>query len=503
MIKVFLLLMLFVSSTLFAQNVGIGITPPTNRLHVFSAADPLRLEGLQSGTSTDSILTVTNTGVLKRRSNLVIGNGWSLAGNTATNPATAFLGTTDKIAFSIRTNNLRSAFLDPDSSKRNNAFGYRALNTAITGEGNTAIGFLSLSKITSGIYNISIGDSASWNLTSGFNNIAIGADALATVATASGNIAIGSNALKNTVSSENIAIGNQALANNNVGSNLLAIGANALLNNQTNFTQLAIGNNALSQTNAGLENVAIGYNAGTSLVTASYNVLLGHYAFSSASNASNNTILGHNAGLAYTATGNTNNTFLGYQAGFSQTTGTGNTYIGANVDLPTVVSISNSTGLGQGVQITASNQVRVGNTSVSSIGGQVGWSTLSDARIKANIKEDVHGLDFIMRLRPVTYNYDLEKLQRLQGVQKINYKTDAAFEQLRFSGFLAQEVQQAADAAHYDFSGVDKPSNEHTAYGLRYAELVVPLVKAMQEMKAMLDQQQKEIEQLKKLLEAR
>ena len=54
-------------------------------------------------------------------------------------------------------------------------------------------------------------------------------------------------------------------------------------------------------------------------------------------------------------------------------------------------------------------------------------------------------------------------------------------EKIIYSGFIAQEVEKAAREAGYDFSGVDKPKNEKDLYGLRYADFVVPLVKAIQE----------------------
>ena len=50
------------------------------------------------------------------------------------------------------------------------------------------------------------------------------------------------------------------------------------------------------------------------------------------------------------------------------------------------------------------------------------------------------------------------------------------------TGFIAQEVEAAAKNIGYDFSGVDAPKNEKDMYGLRYAEIVVPLVKAVQEL---------------------
>lgn len=504
MTKYLLIFLLLASFNLQSQNIGVGVLLPTNKLHVVSATDPLRLEGLQGGAATDSFVTVNTLGVVKRRSIVLGGTGWAITGNTGTNASTNFLGTVDNIALTIRTNNQRSAYIDPDPSKRNNSIGNRALNPATTGTGNNAMGYLSLSKVTTGSDNVALGDSAAFNITTGSTNIGIGTDALATMITATGNVGIGHNALRNTVSSENIAIGNLAASSNSSGSNLLAIGSGALQNNIGSFTQLAIGNNALQQITGGLENIALGYNTGTSLTSPSYNVLLGHYALSSATTASNNTMVGHNTGLAYTGTGNTNNTFIGYQAGLSQTAGTGNTFVGAAVDLATVISVSNSSALGQGVQITANNQVRIGNTAVTSIGGQVGWTTFSDAKIKNNIREDVAGLEFIMRLRPVTYNYDLLKLQQLLGTKPNASNTvDPQAPAIRFSGLIAQEVEKAAADAQYDFSGIDKPANAHTPYGLRYAEFVVPLIKSMQEMKGLIEQQQKEIDLLRKMVEAK
>ena len=54
--------------------------------------------------------------------------------------------------------------------------------------------------------------------------------------------------------------------------------------------------------------------------------------------------------------------------------------------------------------------------------------------------------------------------------------------QIRYTGFIAQEVEQAANNVGFDFSGVDKPQSDSDYYGLRYAEFTVPLVKATQEL---------------------
>ena len=46
----------------------------------------------------------------------------------------------------------------------------------------------------------------------------------------------------------------------------------------------------------------------------------------------------------------------------------------------------------------------------------------------------------------------------------------------------------------FDFAGVSAPENETDLYGIRYAQFVVPLVKAMQEQQEMIDGQQEVID---------
>ena len=57
------------------------------------------------------------------------------------------------------------------------------------------------------------------------------------------------------------------------------------------------------------------------------------------------------------------------------------------------------------------------------------------------------------------------------------------------TGFITQEVEAAAKKVGFDFDGVSTPENETDLYGIRYAEFVVPLVKAMQEQQEMIDGQ--------------
>jgi len=56
---------------------------------------------------------------------------------------------------------------------------------------------------------------------------------------------------------------------------------------------------------------------------------------------------------------------------------------------------------------------------------------------------------------------------------------------ITYTGFVAQDVEKAADSVGFTFSGVDKPKDANQGfYGLRYGDFVVPLVKAVQELSA-------------------
>ena len=148
--------------------------------------------------------------------------------------------------------------------------------------------------------------------------------------------------------------------------------------------------------------------------------------------------------------------------------------------------------------------VEIGNSSVTVIRGQVNLSLYSDERVKDNVAENVPGLDFINRLRPVTYNYNIHKENAIMfGGKKPDPDFEGKYdiEKLRMTGFIAQEVAAAANASGFDFSGVVKPANVNDLYSLRYSEFVVPLVKAVQEQETKIDALTKQNAELLKRLE--
>ena len=118
--------------------------------------------------------------------------------------------------------------------------------------------------------------------------------------------------------------------------------------------------------------------------------------------------------------------------------------------------------------------------------------------MKNKITEEVKGLEFIKRLRPVTYYRSIKTATSLTSNKETkDFPQKYDVEKIKFSGFLAQEVEKAAEESSYDFDGVHKPKNEHDLYSLSYESFVVPLVKAVQEQQSIIESLQKQAEAAK------
>jgi hypothetical protein len=344
------------------------------------------------------------------------------------------------------------------------------------------------------------------------------------------NTAIGESALLlNTTGSSNTATGDGAMLNNSVGVDNTAYGVNALLSNIAGSNATAIGTGAMFFANHSTApfinyNVALGYYALSGPVnlnnTGNFNTALGYQTLFANSTGNNNTAAGY-LSLDSNATGNSNtgygalslysnrsgsfNTAIGYTAIYVNSTGSYNSALGYNVFF-TTGALNNTACIGynSGGIVNATNRIEIGNSSISVIAGQVGFSTYSDARIKDNVKEDVPGLAFISRLRPVTYNLNIHKENAMvyKGTKKDDADWDGKYdlEKVKMTGFLAQDVEKAAKEAGYDFSGVQKPANPDELYSLRYSDFVMPLVKSVQELSDENAQLKNEIAQIKAVM---
>lgn len=297
--------------------------------------------------------------------------------------------------------------------------------------------------------------------------------------------------------------GGAVLSVKGAGNTFTGIGTG--ISNTSGIQNTANGYQALSDLTTGIGNSANGFRALWGNTSGGLNTANGIFALLYNNIGNENTAVGSNA-LSNTFSSN-GNTAVGAKAGDTYDNGYYNTFIGSDADAAGT-GYYNSIAIGNSSRVTAPLQVRIGGSFIGSIGGYQNWTNISDGRFKKNIKENVMGLDFIMKLRPVTYNLDVsgisQKLNESRGNDLQFSKSISVKEITVFSGFVAQEVETVSKETGYDFSGVDKPKNENDFYGLRYAEFVVPLVKAVQEQQGLIREMQKKIEtqqeQIKQLL---
>ena len=298
--------------------------------------------------------------------------------------------------------------------------------------------------------------------------------------------------------SDNGAHGTNSLGPNagtgGYGNNFL--GRDAGLNttgNNNNF----LGDFAGEMNTSGNNNNYFGSGAGSGNLTGSFNNFIGSSA-GSTSTGSNNTFIGNGAGIKNHGD---DNIIIGTHGENtdcpSGTTGDKNIVIGFQAEIISC-DITNSIGIGTGVQLDASNQVVLGSYTIDQTQTPVTWTTTSDQRFKENISETVAGLDFIKLLRPVQYNFDMNSYASFLNIPKnqrdLNAENSKAA--IKYTGFLAQEVETAANSLGFDFSGVDAPKSKDGHYGLRYSEFVVPLVKAVQEQQDIIDNLEERLERL-------
>jgi hypothetical protein len=551
-LKIFVTLIFLFSfdSTLYCQNAGIGTSiPDVSAVADISGAD----KGLLIPRMRSSVISAINnpahgllvydsvknqllinagTAAIPTWQNITAGKSWQLTGTSGTSPVTDFMGTTDNQPLLLKLNNQWAGLIDSvagntyagygagkngKGGSANTAVGYQSLYANITGNNNTALGYQALNSNITGINNTASGYTAldsnrayantgsgavALNRNStGYLNTAIGYSALSNNINGFSNTGTGMYALlSNTSGSGNTANGFQAISSgtlfnlDNTGDYNTASGLGAMKINTTGLYNTATGNNALGSNSTGQFNTADGSDALGNNLTGSYNTIFGSSAISNTYGVSQNTAIGFNALLS---TNNADgNTAIGFDAGFNYGQGYYNCFIGASNDA-NGSNYYNTISIGHGNVVTAPNMMRVGNGATTSIGGPVGWSTISDERIKKNVAENIPGLDFITRLKPVTYNINLTAIDNIlipvtaknkdsRTIEKnIPQQMKQAFEdkeQIIYSGFIAQEVEEAARSIGFIFSGIDAPKNDNDLYGLRYDAFVVPLVKSVQEL---------------------
>ena len=340
---------------------------------------------------------------------------------------------------------------------------------------NYGIGTDAIDSITTGDYNIGIGLNAGKAITTSTMNVCIGRGAGAKISTGSGrNVCIGGYDAGGEITTEiqNVCIGYEAgsalTSSNNVAIGYAAGKANSTAGCNT-FVGMSAGSGATGQ-----QNVAIGYLAANSAsFSGSYNVVMGRS--EDLTTGAGNTILGVSYSISNITTGSYN-TIVGHQA----------------LGSPTA---NNQIAIGYQAASDGANTIQLGNSSISTADIQVSWTVASDERVKDNITDAAIGLDFINALRPVTftkihpadYPTEIRENRYKKGGVDYDEETEAPIKDefdttTVHDGLIAQEVKAAMNSLGVDFSGWKEKADGRQ--GLQYEALVMPLIKAVQELSA-------------------
>ncbi|KAF2339609.1 tail fiber domain-containing protein [Flavobacterium ginsenosidimutans] len=277
------------------------------------------------------------------------------------------------------------------------------------------------------------------------------------------------NSIAGRIGDSNTVIGAFSMLNN-TGNTNTAFGARALYNNTSGGQNVAVGNGALFNNTTGNRNAALGTGAVNYNKTGNYNTAIGDSALSNNVDGENNVAIGFNSGSNFYGTGS--KTLKNTKESI---------FIGAGAQAPSDNSV-NQIVIGNYAVGRGSNTVQIGNDKATIIGGAVEWSSTSDLRLENTISTSAYGLNFINKLRPVTYELN---------------SGDSSLQ----SGFIAQEVETAANSIGYSFNGIVKPQSANDYYSLRYSQFVVPLVKAVQEQQLQIEAKDAKITELERRLE--
>jgi hypothetical protein len=296
-------------------------------------------------------------------------------------------------------------------------------------------------KNQSGTYAIAIGDGVLKNATTVSNP----------TSSRVGTIAIGFNNLQNMVqtASTNNAVWNTSVGYNNMisittGGFNTGLGANSLVSLTTGGSNVALGTTTLSNMTTGGSNLGIGDGALRFLTTGSSNIGIGS-----------------NAGIFRASDG-------------QQVTSLDNSiYIGQRADPSGITGVTNEIVIGKEAKGQGSNSIMLGNSSVTNAYCyDTSLSSPSDFRDKTNIENLQTGLDLIMNLRPVKFQWNM------RDYGKVGYKD---------IGFIAQEALDVQNVNN-EADNIKLVSDENqNQLSMQSANLIPILVKAIQDQQAQIE----------------
>ena len=267
---------------------------------------------------------------------------------------------------------------------------------------------------------------------------------------------------------ENTAFGARSLSFNTGACNT-GFGGLTIRNGSGNCNT-AVGHSALNSLSSGGGNTAVGYGSLGNLSTGNKNVGVGAYAGLYSTTGSRNTFVGYKSKVGCYSSGLV--TVLGACA---KACGSYGTAIGC-----TAYAIGAGLAIGNGV-VAGNNVIKWGSSTNSWCNCVWGtWSYISDCRDKADILEldDNLGINLIRKLKPVNYKNDnrqsyVKTCNYEYGVKDGNLKVDR-----RSYGFIAQDVEDAANELNIQFEAV-KYDETMDAFRLSYSQLLASIVKTI------------------------
>ncbi len=282
----------------------------------------------------------------------------------------------------------------------NTFIGYKAGSVHQSKGGNVYIGSKAGEFATNGQQNIFIGESAGSNTTDGHTNIFIGLKAGFTSEMTWGNIFIGNEAGYNTLGgggiqgSYNTFIGWQSGRSNVIGSNNTFVGTLSGMSTTSEYNTML-----------GTES---GWSTGSAVTgQAERNTFLGSQSGYLNSSGSRNTYVGNGAG--YSNTSGTNNTYIGTSAGGGGSTGNGNVFIGYragyNESGDDKLYIANNSGSTLIYGNFTTPRVGINTTAPSEV-LEVNGNVKADAFIAAKGKTDLYSYNTTMNMNVPDYVFD-------------------------------------------------------------------------------------------------
>jgi len=249
-----------------------------------------------------------------------------------------------------------------------------------------------------------------------------------------------------------------------------------------------------------VQNTVFGKDAFIAATTGVGNTMIGAYTGGAITTRGNNTAVGYAALVSATADANT---AIGALSLSNVSPGAGyafNTAVGYNA-LGALATYSNCSGLGSSTDVTGNNQVQLGSSTTTTYYYAI--AARSDLRDKADVRDTQLGLGFINALRPVDYKWDMrddykparpedttDKAAMAAWVEACNLSNithDGSKKRSRYHhGLIAQEVKAVLDAQGIDFGGYQdhKVKDGQDVLTIGYDELIAPLIKAIQELTA-------------------